>query len=69
MISNILTYKILFNYSNVGLFRYYKAAHILCPLLSASNNESGIVVSVSTNSIQNVTFILRLDVQKSFNVL
>jgi len=50
-------------------FRYYKAAHILCPTLSASNNESGIVVSVSTNSPINITFILRLDVQKSFNVL
>nr|QEI10617.1 SID1 [Myzus persicae] len=50
-------------------YRYYKAAHILCPLLSASNNESGIVVSVSTNSPINNTFILRLDVQKSFNVL
>jgi len=50
-------------------FRYYKAAHILCPSLSASNNESGIVVSVSTNSPDNIKFILRLDVQKSFNVL
>ncbi|CAI6349746.1 unnamed protein product [Macrosiphum euphorbiae] len=49
--------------------KYYKAAHILCPTLSASNNESGIVVSVSTNSPINITFILRLDVQKSFNVL
>ncbi|VVC31854.1 Hypothetical protein CINCED_3A010771 [Cinara cedri] len=47
---------------------YYKAAHILCPHLSAHSNESGIVVSLSTNSKINITFIITLEVQKSFNV-
>ncbi|XP_025405306.1 SID1 transmembrane family member 1-like [Sipha flava] len=48
---------------------FYKAAHILCPSLSASNNQSEIVVSLSTNSLRNITFLILVDVQQSFNVL
>lgn len=66
-------YNLLINFdhtiNNTDLFSFYKAAHILCPSLSASNNESEIVVSLSTNSISNMTFLIRIDVQQSFNVL
>lgn len=63
-ILNCIITNIIFN-----LFSYYKAAHILCPHVSVHNNESGIVVSLSTNSRINITFIITLEVQRSFNVL
>ncbi|XP_050440508.1 SID1 transmembrane family member 1-like [Adelges cooleyi] len=48
---------------------YNKAAHMLCPSINTLNNESQIVVSISTNSKANMTFILKLDIEENFNVV